>query len=429
MSGRGPDGELALRFEDVGKRYRVGEIGARTLGEEIARGYRRLRGRAPAPAAIDERAGASGGALGGARERWALRHLELDVRRGDILGVIGANGAGKSTLLKLLSRITTPTEGRIGVRGRVASLLEVGTGFHPDLTGRENAYLNGAIMGLRRREVRDRLSRIAEFADCGAYLDTPVKRYSSGMLVRLGFAVAAHLRSDVLVLDEVLAVGDAAFRRRSVDRIRELVREEGTTVLFVSHDMALVGELCTRGAVLRDGRARVFDSARAAIADHLALEAGAALERRYRAAPDRPSITALSVDEAALREGHLEIAVSFASPFAFRPNVGVVVRDEASRPLFGTNMHAHPPGNAVPRLAGGRVVCRYAAPPLHEGRYDVSVWLSDEHRDFDEKADALRVDLHPPGRVPTPLPPEARGSLDLVPLWRVEPHGAADEAA
>jgi lipopolysaccharide transport system ATP-binding protein len=202
--------------------------------------FRRLVARGPAPA-IDE------------RDLWALRNLSLELRRGEVLGVIGRNGSGKSTLLKILSRITKPTEGQAEIRGRVGSLLEVGAGFHPELTGRENIFLNGAILGMARREIEHRFDEIVEFSECSRFLDTPMKHYSSGMYVRLAFAVAAHLEVDILLVDEVLAVGDAGFQKKCLGKIGETAGK-GRTVLFVSHNMLAVDSLCTRAICLHEGK-------------------------------------------------------------------------------------------------------------------------------------------------------------------------------
>src|SRR5271170_262612 len=191
-------------------------------------------------------------------EFWALRDVNFEVKEGEVLGIVGRNGAGKSTLLKILSRITEPTEGRIRVRGRVASLLEVGTGFHPELTGRENIYLNGAILGMSRAEIKKKFDEIVAFAEVERFLDTPVKRYSSGMYVRLAFAVAAHLEPEILIVDEVLAVGDAEFQKKCLGKMDDVSRREGRTVLFVSHNLAAVAQLANRAVLLEKGRA-VFD--------------------------------------------------------------------------------------------------------------------------------------------------------------------------
>ncbi len=233
-----------IEVRNLAKRYQLGAIGATSLREEASRLWGRLRG-ATAPTST--------------KEFWALRDVSFDVQPGEVIGVIGRNGAGKSTLLKVLSRITEPTRGSARLRGRVASLLEVGTGFHPELSGRENIFLNGAILGMTRAEVRRKFDEIVDFAEVEQFIDTPVKRYSSGMYVRLAFAVAAHLEPEILIIDEVLAVGDSAFQAKCLGKIGEVSRGHGRTVLFVSHNMGVVANLCSRvvllgnGAVIADG--------------------------------------------------------------------------------------------------------------------------------------------------------------------------------
>jgi lipopolysaccharide transport system ATP-binding protein len=235
--------ELAIRVEDLSKLYKISHLAnQRTVRDAVHHGmrlvWRRLRWNARPKR----------------EEFWALRDLNFEMKRGEVLGIIGRNGAGKSTLLKVLSRITEPTTGRITLRGRVASLLEVGTGFHPELSGRDNIYLNGAIHGLTRAEINRKFEQIVEFAEVTRFLDTPVKRYSSGMYVRLAFAVAAHLEPDILIVDEVLAVGDATFQKKCLGKIREVSTEEGRTVLFVSHNLSSVRQLCSRAILLEQGR-------------------------------------------------------------------------------------------------------------------------------------------------------------------------------
>jgi len=231
---------LAIEVQDLSKRYRIGELRAAygTLRESLNRGARRLVG---------------GDLHRHHEEIWALRDVSFDVAEGEVLGMIGRNGAGKSTLLKVLTRITTPTTGRAEIRGRVGSLLEVGTGFHPELTGRENIYLNGSILGMKRREIQSKLGDIIEFSGVEKFIDTPVKRYSSGMYVRLAFSVAAHLEPEIMLVDEVLAVGDAEFQRRCLGRMEDMSRA-GRTVLFVSHNMQAVSQLCDRAIWLESGR-------------------------------------------------------------------------------------------------------------------------------------------------------------------------------
>jgi lipopolysaccharide transport system ATP-binding protein len=234
-----------ISVEGLSKRYRLGEIGGGTLQEDFAGWWARLRGRSDPRLKI-------GSGLPAAGDHWALRDVSFRVRQGEVLGIVGRNGAGKSTLLKILSRTTAPTHGCIRVRGRVASLLEVGTGFHPELTGRDNIFLNGAILGMRKTEIARKLDEIIDFSGVERFIDTPVKRYSSGMYVRLAFAVAAHLEPEILVVDEVLAVGDADFQKKCLGKMQQVSRG-GRTVLFVSHNLAMVSSLCDVGVHLAGG--------------------------------------------------------------------------------------------------------------------------------------------------------------------------------
>ena len=237
-----------IRVEGLSKYYRLGSIGGGTLREDVNRWMAKLRGRPEDLLQIGEID--HGNRKGG--QVWALKDVSFDVNEGEILGVIGRNGAGKSTLLKILSRITAPTQGRAIIKGRVGSLLEVGTGFHPELTGRENIYLNGAILGMKKLEVDRKLEEIVEFAELSQFIDTPAKRYSSGMTVRLAFAVAAHLDPEILIFDEVLAVGDAAFQEKCLGKMQD-VAGTGRTIIFVSHNMGSVTQLCSRGIVIEQG--------------------------------------------------------------------------------------------------------------------------------------------------------------------------------
>lgn len=239
--------DVAIRVEDLSKYYRLGTIGGATLREDIQRWWAQWR-RRPDPLAPLE-----GSARANSGDHWALRNVSFEVKQGQVLGIIGHNGAGKSTLLKILSRTTAPTSGRAMVRGRIGSLLEVGTGFHPELTGRENIYLNGAILGMRKLEIDRKLDEIIDFSGVERFIDTPVKRYSSGMYVRLAFAVAAHLEPEILVIDEVLAVGDEDFQRKCLGKMQG-VAAEGRTVLFVSHNLAAVAKLCSQSLLLGQGQ-------------------------------------------------------------------------------------------------------------------------------------------------------------------------------
>lgn len=256
-------GNVAITVENLSKIYRLGNVGSETLAEDFKKIWKKITGKythnyLDVDKNIREKASES-------NYVWALKDLNFEVNQGEILGIIGKNGSGKSTLLKLLSRITAPTTGKITINGRVASLLEVGTGFHLDLTGRENIFLNGAILGMTKQEIKSKFDEIVEFSGCARYIDTPVKRYSSGMKVRLGFAVAAFLEPEILIVDEVLAVGDFEFQKKCLGKMKDVSRNEGRTVLFVSHNMEAIQTLCTRGMVLQEGEIVEITSAQEAI--------------------------------------------------------------------------------------------------------------------------------------------------------------------
>jgi len=242
----------ALSAENISKMYRLGNVGTGSLRDDLARTWARVRGQDDPFQKIGETNDRT--AQGSSDYVWAVKDVSFEVKPGEVLGVVGRNGAGKSTLLKILSRVTTPSTGKITLHGRVASLLEVGTGFHPELTGRENIFLNGAILGMRRHEIKRKFDEIVAFAGVERYIDTPVKRYSSGMYVRLAFAVAAHLEPEILIVDEVLAVGDAEFQKKCLGKMKDVSSGEGRTVLFVSHNMAAVKSLCDRAILMEHGR-------------------------------------------------------------------------------------------------------------------------------------------------------------------------------
>jgi len=248
-----------IKVEKLSKQYRLGQVGTGTIRDDLGRFWAKVRGKEDPTLKIgvtntltsDHNSNNSTSKL--SNYVWALRDINFLVEQGEVLGIIGKNGAGKSTLLKILSKVTTPTTGNIKVKGRIASLLEVGTGFHPELSGKENIFLNGAILGMTKAEIRSKFDEIVDFAGVERYINTPVKRYSSGMYVRLAFAVAAHLEPEILIVDEVLAVGDAEFQKKALGKMKSVSKEQGRTVLFVSHNMAAIKSLCTRGIVLKNG--------------------------------------------------------------------------------------------------------------------------------------------------------------------------------
>ncbi|SHG11814.1 lipopolysaccharide transport system ATP-binding protein [Flavobacterium micromati] len=252
--------DIILKAENISKQYRLGQVGTGTLSHDLNRWWHQVRGKENPYLKIGDVNDRS--TKGSSDYVWALQDINFEVERGEVLGIIGKNGAGKSTLLKILSKVTAPTTGSIKSRGRIASLLEVGTGFNGEMTGRENIYLNGAILGMTKKEITSKLDEIIDFSGCERYIDTPVKRYSSGMTVRLAFAVAAFLEPEILVIDEVLAVGDADFQKKAIGKMQDISREGGRTVLFVSHNMAAVKSLCTRGIVLENGKV-VFEGSTA----------------------------------------------------------------------------------------------------------------------------------------------------------------------
>ncbi|WP_340203190.1 ABC transporter ATP-binding protein [Ascidiimonas sp. W6] len=261
---------IILKAENISKQYRLGVVGTGTLSHDINRWWHQIRGKEDPYLKIGEANNRE--ETGSSDYVWALRDINFEVKQGEVLGIIGKNGAGKSTLLKILSKVTNPTTGVIKSKGRIASLLEVGTGFHPELTGRENVFLNGAILGMTKAEINSKLDEIISFSGCERYIDTPVKRYSSGMKVRLAFAVAAHLEPEILVVDEVLAVGDAEFQKKAIGKMQDISRGDGRTVLFVSHNMAAVQSLCTRAIVLEQGNVVFTGKTSDAISDYLSTK-------------------------------------------------------------------------------------------------------------------------------------------------------------
>lgn len=259
-----------IKVENLSKAYQLGEIGTGTISRDLERYWARLRGKEDPFLKIGEVNIRS--QKGQSDIVWSLKDLNFDIQQGDAVGIIGKNGAGKSTLLKILSRVTAPTRGTVKIKGRIASLLEVGTGFHPELSGKENIYLNGAILGMRKSEIRRKFDEIVEFSGVERYIDTPVKRYSSGMYVRLAFAVAAHLESEILIIDEVLAVGDAEFQKKCLGKMGEVSQGEGRTVLFVSHNMDSITRLCNSAIYLDNGQVRESGKSLAVINSYLSQE-------------------------------------------------------------------------------------------------------------------------------------------------------------
>jgi lipopolysaccharide transport system ATP-binding protein len=385
-----------IAVRNVSKAYRLGAIGATSLKDEVARLWGRARGRE------------SNRSDGDAKDFWALRDVSFDVQRGEVVGIIGRNGAGKSTLLKILSRITQQTCGKITLRGRVASLLEVGTGFHPDLTGRENIFLNGAILGMSKAEIRRKLDEIVAFAEVEQFIDTPVKRYSSGMYVRLAFAVAAHLEPEILIVDEVLAVGDVAFQSKCLGKMGTAATE-GRTILFVSHNLAAVQNLCRR-AILLDGGTVVADgSTESILQQYVALTLKAShvplSDRHDRTGTGIVRFSSVSLDDGngvpikAFRCGHPATLVLHYRNLAARElrniRVGVGIDDAMGQriALLSTEFVSNGPVNL--RADADALEVRIDRLPLTPGRYGFTLYFAVNGEPADWIQNAGSFDVEP----------------------------------
>jgi len=395
--------EIVLRAQGLGKRYRLGTTDRGQVADEVKAFVARLRGKPDPTLRVD--AGNDTQRIG--EHFWALRDVSFDVHRGEVLGIIGRNGAGKSTLLKLLSRITLPTEGSIRMRGKVSSLLEVGTGFHPELTGRENIYLNGAILGMRRAEVTAKLDEIIDFSGILHHIDTPVKRYSSGMRVRLGFAVAAHLEPEILIVDEVLSVGDAEFQRKSMGKMKDAAGS-GRTVLFVSHNMTAMRSLCQRAIWLDGGRARMNGPAQEVVDSYL----GAYSEDRTEVVWPDPS-TAPGNELARLHHVRIKPAAGgalFKWEDAIDVEVGlenlsaeeelwvyVQVLNGDDLEVFNTNLRDNRPDLKL-GLGVHQLRCRFPAHLFNAGHFRLHVGVAYQARTIFRAEHAVSFDVLEPPR-------------------------------
>jgi lipopolysaccharide transport system ATP-binding protein len=403
----------AIHLDKLGKKYRLAPGltagGYRTLREALVEAatapFRRLRaGLSRADAA--------------AEDFWALRDASFEVKPGEVVGIIGRNGAGKSTLLKILSRITKPTTGRVEINGRVGSLLEVGTGFHPELSGRENIYLNGSILGMSKKEIDRRFDQIVAFAEVERFLDMPVKRYSSGMYVRLAFAVAAHLEPEILIIDEVLAVGDAEFQRRCLDKMSAVGRS-GRTILFVSHNMAAVENLCSKCYLIAEGRIVASGPVHPIIAEYQKrrrVATGAVIDlaghpnRRGDISPRlrRLSISSAGQPTASIRMGDaLEFTLEYDC--GHRPvdlRLGITLEDHRGVQVVSFSPTCQAPGLLRNSPSAGSARCAVPGVPLVEGRYVVHVFYDDgrgsESVEAAGEVEILPTDVFGTGRVPEP---------------------------
>jgi len=391
--------DTAIDCENLGKRYLIrhqaGQASYRRFSEDlvaaVARPFRRK--------AAEQRERAN-------REWfWALKDVSFQVKRGEVLGIIGRNGAGKSTLLKVLSRITEPTEGLVRIRGRVASLLEVGTGFHPELTGRENIFLNGTILGMTRREIQRKFDEIVAFAEVEKFLDTPVKRYSSGMYVRLAFAVAAHLEPEILIVDEVLAVGDIQFQKKCLGKMQDVSRTEGRTVLFVSHNMGTISNLCPHVLLLEDGRVRTFGRTNAVVAEYIRAGASSLGERTWGANEPAAAGAGYYLGRVAtIARGTITSEVEIDKPVAIQMDVAVTGDDVNLVPSFHVfdkqgswAFCGGPPTSCNLARGSYRYECVIPGNLLNDGLYTVNILLLRNGQIEVNVTDAISFTVHETG--------------------------------
>jgi lipopolysaccharide transport system ATP-binding protein len=402
--------DSVITVSNLGKRYRLSHRGSRprytALRDVLAdKAKALLRNREP-----ETRNGNS------VEDFWALKDVSFEIKQGEVVGIIGRNGAGKSTLLKILSRITEPTEGRVHIKGRVASLLEVGTGFHPELTGRENIFLNGAILGMSRAEIRRKFDEIVAFAEVEKFLDTPVKRYSSGMYVRLAFAVAAHLEPEILIVDEVLAVGDTEFQKKCLGKMENVATRHGRTVLFVSHNLDALRRVCQKGLLLVGGQMRSFDSLDQVLEQYLrADQPGKPIAKSNKRAP---SIRGVQISTKDLYQGRLKVEIEFWSPVAIsKPTLGIVVYTAQGTPVFGSNTLFDPFGVSVEDVSAGMATIVVDPLPLWSGQYRVSVWLTDTLDLLDYSPDAATFDFLSPETPPHVPSTQIIGPTRVRGMW------------
>lgn len=397
--------EFAIRIQQLGKQYEIGEQEMyRTLRDSITGFVTSAFRRPTRQPQLDNRF-------------WALRDITLDVKHGELIGIIGRNGAGKSTLLKVLSRITEPTTGHAEIHGRVGSLLEVGTGFHPELTGRENIYFNGAMLGMRKAEIRRKLDAIIDFAGIDQFVDTPVRRYSTGMYMRLAFAVAAHLETEIIFVDEVLAVGDAEFQKKCLGKMQDVSRA-GRTVFFVSHSMPAIQHLCNRGILLSRGLIEYDGTVEAAVEKYLATNAG----MQYIGPPRMGQLRITSASAEWLEiENEIMLNVWFESPCPLRPPIlGFVLYDSVGTPVYGTNTRFEWNSNRPTAMQAGLIEARISTESLRSGTYNISLWLGDHYQDSELVPNALTVTVG--SEVPEPFRPPRSGigSARLATRYRYE---------
>jgi lipopolysaccharide transport system ATP-binding protein len=408
-----------ISIEHLSKLYRLGEIGTGTLSNDLKVWWAKARGKRNPLATIDTMEQESADR----QEIWALKDVNFQIRQGEVLGIIGRNGAGKSTLLKVLSRITAPSSGQVKVKGRIASLLEVGTGFHPELTGRDNIYLNGAILGMSRSEVRKKFDEIVDFSEVEKFVDTPVKRYSSGMYVRLAFAVAAHLEPEIMMVDEVLAVGDTEFQNKCLGKMGD-VAKGGRTVLFVSHNMAAVQSLCTHGVVMDHGRLLFQGNIDECVAAYVSGQKNHhSTWKRSDGVKKQLTIDEVSTYLTGQQPKHLlHVAVNLRS---YQPHKSAFMCIDITNAMGSTIMQATPRLQPFISHDNSQHTCEVEIdlPPLVPGRYSVTVWVGNHNAStIDEVENCVYFDVDDPPTIGRIFPYHPNHGF-IVPMSKVSYNG------
>lgn len=414
--------KISIEFENISKQYRLGTIGTGTLTHDINRWWHLVRGREDPYLKVGDVNDRSTKAT--SDYIWALRDISFKVEQGEVLGIIGKNGAGKSTLLKILSRVTSPSTGTIRAKGRIASLLEVGTGFHGELTGRENIYMNGAILGMTRREINSKFDEIVDFSGIEKYIDTPVKRYSSGMTVRLGFAVAAYLEPEILVVDEVLAVGDAEFQKKAIGKMKDVAKGEGRTVLFVSHNMNAVSNLCNKGVILKNGSVSYTGTASDAIEAYNK-------DRELNMSPDLRIIK----DNKKAWFSHFKVLnsdgednIKTSMPCVF--NIGIESSSDIEKVYVGIGINDinevrqftlfNRFYNKYFNLKKGynEIECYLDSMPLKPGEYMVELFVGNDYETLDYYREPLMFEVLVPTNINIILPDSSQGNFVVNQQWK-----------
>lgn len=415
-------GRVVIRVENLSKQYRLGKIGTGSLGHDLNRWWYAVRGKEDPYLKIGEENDRNRKNI--SKYVWALKDISFEIQQGDVIGIIGRNGAGKSTLLKILSRTTLPSVGSVKIKGRMASLLEVGTGFHPELTGRENIFLNGAILGMKRLEIKSKFDEIVDFSGVEKYIDTPVKRYSSGMYVRLAFAVAAHLEPEILIVDEVLAVGDSEFQKKALGKMESVSKGEGRTVLFVSHNMGAISQLCKKGIFLRNGLLKRIGPVEEIVQSYLESSYSSEMEVSFQAVPKMKAqvLNAKLVDDLGRLRNEFAINNNPIFELTYIINervkgfhVAIILYDN-----FGNHIYSTADTDLDPELLDERQPGEYKAKvniptmSLNVGRYNVSVGMGIINGEVFHRVDVFSFNIVDVGDFGTGKEGDRRKGLLLV---------------